>query len=533
MFKIYSFITVLICIATLSYAQNQEATIKIEKSENGETVIIQKKIELTDGQDINSILQELGVLDDLGNLKEGQSFEINVKKKDGINADEDIKIEYFDIPELNFGFESKAFLGVMLADNEENSGVLISDVIEDTQASNAGLESGDVIISMNGINYDSVHELVAAIGEMKPDDTIVLEFIRGSEVMTKSIALGEKKITPFEQRNFEFPSPPQPNMDQDFGRLFEFHLDQNGNALHPEELEDESGFLGVSPGYRFTDQDQGVLIGAVTAESAAEIMGIQEGDFILNVNKTDVNTFDELASIIKNLKKGDQVKIEVNRDGKKIKLKGELGGRAIRKHFNGTDMFQGFPGENPFFDQPGEREFFFRYDGDEESIPLEGLEEQLEQMMRELETMQDDFNTEQFELQLQEMLEPLLQDMELGATEEINMSITVESISPADMEVVNETADVKLSMEDDLDMEYISFFPNPTSGEFNLKFNLHSEESYRVLVYNQLGETVFEDNRNTSGEYSNIIDLGSLANGPYFLIISQGDSTYNRKIIKE
>lgn len=532
MFKIYSFLSVLLSVATLSYAQTQEATIKIEKSENGETVIVQKKIEISDGQDINSILQELGVLDELGNLKEGQSFEINVKKKDGINADEDIRIEYFDIPELNFGFESRAYLGVMLAETNEGDGILISDVIEDTQASRAGLQSGDVILSMNGVTYNTVQELVSTIGDMKPNDNIALQIIRNDELITKSIQLGEKKITPFEQRNFNFEFPDQ-DADQNFGRLFEFHLDEDGNALESMELEDETGFLGVSPGFRCTDQDKGVLIGSVTAGSTAETMGIQSGDFILSINKTEVNTFEDLSYIIRNLKKGDQVKVEINRDGEKMKMKGELGGRSLINRFNGMDMFQGFPGEDSFNGMPGEREFFFRYDGDENSIPLEGLEQQLEEMMRELETMGEDFDTEQFELQLQEMLTPLLEDMEMTTTEEINLSITVESISEEDMEAVNDAAAIKLSMDDDLEMQFISFFPNPTSGEFNLKFDLASDEAYKVLVYNQLGKTVFEDIRNTSGEYNGSIDLSKLATGPYYLIISQGDSIYNRKIIKE
>ncbi|MFK7756250.1 MAG: PDZ domain-containing protein [Flavobacteriales bacterium] len=532
MFKIYSLLSVLISIATLSYAQTQEATIKIEKSENGETVIVQKKIELTDGQDINSILQELGVLDELGNLKEGQSFEINVKKKDGINTDEDIRIEYFDVPELNFGFESKAYLGVMLSNNDEGEGVLIGEVIEDTQAAKAGLNSGDIILSMNGERYDSVDELVSAIGAMNPQDNIVIDFLRGDEILTKSIELGEKKVTPFEQRNFRFQFPEQ-NMTQDFGRLFEFHLDEEGNTIGAPEMEGDAGFLGVSPGFRCTDEDEGVLIGSVTEGSAAEAMGIQSGDFILGINKAEVNTFDELSTIIRNLKKGDEVKITLNRDGKKLKMKGNLGGRPIMNSFHGMDMFEGLPGENPSFGEPGEREFFFRYDGDENSIPLEGMNEQLEEMMRELESMGDDFDTQEFELQLQEMLTPLLEDMEMTTSEEININITVESISPQDMEFINREASVKLSMEDDLDMQYISFFPNPTSGEFNLKFTLSSEEPYKVLVYNQLGKTVFEDNRNVSGEYDGSIDLSLLSSGPYYLIISQGDSTYNRKIIKE
>ena len=168
MSRVLSFITFMLCMYSITYGQNQQAIIKIEKSENGETTIIEKNIKLSAGQDINSILKELGVLDELGNLKEGQSFEINLKKLNGLDIDQDIKIEYFDMPEFDFELESKAFLGVMLTELPEKSGVLIQDVIEDSQAEKAGLQRGDILISFNGQKYHCVEELVSSIGVLKP-----------------------------------------------------------------------------------------------------------------------------------------------------------------------------------------------------------------------------------------------------------------------------------------------------------------------------------------------------------------------------
>ena len=84
MSRILSFITFMLFMYSITYGQNQQALIKIEKSENGGTTIIENKIKLSAGQEINSALKESGVLDELGNLKEGQSFEINLKELNGL-----------------------------------------------------------------------------------------------------------------------------------------------------------------------------------------------------------------------------------------------------------------------------------------------------------------------------------------------------------------------------------------------------------------------------------------------------------------
>ncbi len=531
--KILSFLSLALCITTMTYGQNQQATIKIEKSENGETTIIEKEVELTDGKDINEILQELGVLDDLGNLKEGQSFEINVKKIDRDNVDQDIKIEYFDFPDFDIELESKAFLGVMLSQNEEGNGVFVQEVIEGTQAEKVGMQDGDVILELNGITYNSVGELVEAIGAMKAGDTVNITFLRNNELQTLEVDLGEKKISPFEMRTMPyFELAP----DQDGSRIYEFHMDEEGNWPGLEsEAEIEKAFLGISAGHECDSEEQGILIGRVSNNSAAEEMGIQGGDRLIKIFKQEITDFDQVIEIIDGMQKDDEIKLVVLRDGKKVKMSGVLGSRFVYPDNSGENgmFFRGHPGHERYEGHPSQREFYFKYDGNENGVPLDGLEEQLEEMMRSFENqLNEDFDQEQFERDLEEMLEPMLENMEI-VTNEINISITVESITEEDMESVNENADLQLSDKDDLGFDFINFFPNPNNGEFNLRFKLKDPAPYRVLVYNQIGKTVFEDMRSTEGDYRNTIDLNSLAKGPYFLLISQGNKTYSRKIIKE
>ena len=142
--------------------------------------------------------------------------------------------------------------------------------------------------------------------------------------------------------------------------------------------------------------------------------------------------------------------------------------------------------------------------------------------------MNEDFNSEEFE----EMLTPLLDDFAI-ISEEINVSISIETISNEDLTQVNQNANEELRIEDDLQFDFINFFPNPSNGEFTLRFKLPNSNEFKILIYDQLGKTVYEEVRMGELEYNGSINLSSLENGSYFLQIIQTDKTYSRKIIKE
>jgi len=517
-------------------AQNEKAIIKIEKNNNGEVTIIEEEVTLNDGQDINSILQELGVLDELGNLKEGQSFEINISKTEYPDINNDIKIEYFDYPELDFELESKAYLGVMLTDLQDQNGVLISDIISGTAADDAGLMAGDIITELNGVSYSTAQGLVDAISKLKPDDQILLTYLREGNSRTDAITLGEKQVSPFERRYFNldgedgfhrFPGMEEGTDSENANRIFEFYMD---DLTEEENPTDSPGFLGISESAHCSPDTEGVMVGKVTPNSAAEKMGLKEGDIITEIFKDKVNTFSELAYIIKNLKAGDEIKLVVLRDGKKEKFKGELGSRSLINGFNGNDMFRGLEGFPNELDG-NQREFFFKFDGDEE-LELEGLEEQLEEMMREFENIHEDVDSEEFERELENLLSPYLENNSV-TTEKVSISITIEPITESDLVSVNENAQVPLTKDANLEFGYISFFPNPNNGEFNLKFSLANDKSYKVLIYNQTGQTVYEEVSSSNDVYENIIDLTDMPSGPYYLQIVQDQKTYSRKIVKE
>lgn len=86
----------------------------------------------------------------------------------------------------------------------------------------------------------------------------------------------------------------------------------NGESL-------ELGFLGIN-GTTPTDGTVGALVTTVVADSPADIAGLEVGDVILSVNGSVVATMEELAADFKFFRPGEQVVIEVLRDGIRLEL---------------------------------------------------------------------------------------------------------------------------------------------------------------------------------------------------------------------
>jgi PKD repeat protein len=82
------------------------------------------------------------------------------------------------------------------------------------------------------------------------------------------------------------------------------------------------------------------------------------------------------------------------------------------------------------------------------------------------------------------------------------------------------------------DNSSISFFPNPNNGLFNLSVkNLNSPQT-NVVVYNMVGQKVFDATYpSEANELNKQLDLSSEPAGIYVVTITNGDMTYTKKIV--
>lgn len=84
-----------------------------------------------------------------------------------------------------------------------------------------------------------------------------------------------------------------------------------------------------------------------------------------------------------------------------------------------------------------------------------------------------------------------------------------------------------------LEMDELSYYPNPNNGRFTLQFKADNRPT-EVKITSLDGKTVYSENlQGFEGSYQNEIDLSGQKRGIYLLQIIQGSRTSNKKIVIE
>ncbi|MEX2435029.1 MAG: PDZ domain-containing protein, partial [Balneolaceae bacterium] len=188
---------------------------------------------------------------------------------------------------------------------EDPSGFVVGEVVPDGPADNAGLQEGDVIISLNGEEFRDWTEFRIAIGTSKPGDTVELEIIRDGETKYLSIELGE--------------------MDSE-------QLASSVTQGDRDELAEELGFTveelneNIRRQLDLDSSVEGVVVTNISQTSGAFRQGLQRGDVITQVAGTKVTTPDEFYGTIEALMNegNDVALLRVNRQGRNVFVAFEL-----------------------------------------------------------------------------------------------------------------------------------------------------------------------------------------------------------------
>ncbi|MFN2165980.1 MAG: PDZ domain-containing protein, partial [Anaerolineae bacterium] len=134
----------------------------------------------------------------------------------------------------------------------------------------AGLEAGDIIVSVDGEPVENANELRNAIGLKRSGDTVRLEVIRDGDSRRVTATLGEQ------------------------AREVQVAAEELHPGLQGAELEtlDES-----SPRY---EGESGVLVVNVVPGSPAAQRGLRPGDVIIAANRRRVTTLADLQAVAEN-----------------------------------------------------------------------------------------------------------------------------------------------------------------------------------------------------------------------------------------
>ena len=173
-------------------------------------------------------------------------------------------------------------------------GVLVADVVPGSPAQEAGLQSGDVIVSVDGVPVGSTDELQTEIMYRAPGEVVQLEIVRDGERLTISVTLGER---PSEEELAGLQPEESEQGIQKFGLTVQ--------AITPE-LAERYGL----------DTTRGVVVVAVEPGSKAYWGGVEEGDVILEVNRQPILTVQDWNAAVQDLSEDEEVLLTVLREGR-------------------------------------------------------------------------------------------------------------------------------------------------------------------------------------------------------------------------
>jgi PKD repeat protein len=112
-----------------------------------------------------------------------------------------------------------------------------------------------------------------------------------------------------------------------------------------------------------------------------------------------------------------------------------------------------------------------------------------------------------------------------------NYTITLIVSNACGSDTTTFTTNVNIGLEDNFLSNSLNVYPNPAEHSFKLSFRAVASTDVQITLHDAQGRSVIDINdRIQSGNYSNDIDVSSLALGIYILEIKSGSLTAHRRI---
>ncbi len=169
---------------------------------------------------------------------------------------------------------------------EDHEGALVSAVVDGTPAEKAGLEAGDLIISIDGKKIKEVRDLTRLVAAAGPKTDVTFQLIRDGNKIQKSVTLGKMP----------------------------------GSKV--ASLSDKQSTEGPKIGLTLADAENKAIVRAVSPGSKAAEKGVRAGDAIISVDgKETTSSADVVAALNAAQKQGNKTLL--------MRLENERGKRFV------------------------------------------------------------------------------------------------------------------------------------------------------------------------------------------------------------
>ncbi|MEO1711859.1 MAG: PDZ domain-containing protein [Bacteroidota bacterium] len=241
-------------------------------------------------------------------------------------------------------------------------------------------------------------------------------------------------------------------------------------------------FLGVVQSFHYTptSSNDGVIVTIVEC-STAEEMGLQDGDQIMKVDNIPTYDWHDLGAAIDNREVGDDIEVQFIRES---------------ATFTATLPIKSYQETKTGPCADGEEEM------EEEDVEEEPTEE------------------------------PIALAAQPAEEDPMEVDMSMEDVTEEEAREMKEKKGIDMPIVNDLQIERLNIFPNPSMGIFNLQFELPESGQTSVRLFSAQGRLIYDYQLGEfSGPFQDRIDLTNDFKGIYFLEIRQNTATITQKLI--
>lgn len=185
---------------------------------------------------------------------------------------------------------------------DAEDGVAVVKVVTDGPADTAGIESGDVIVSIGDSDISTVSDVGDAVGASAVGDTLSFTVERDGSESTYDVTVGERPAS----RDGEGRGHRGGGKSGVMGTSGIGATIASLNAGLAEKLEIET--------------EEGVVIVKVIADSPADDAGLEAGDIIVSVDGDAVESVSDVVTVVRDAEVGDTLTFVVDREGEDANL---------------------------------------------------------------------------------------------------------------------------------------------------------------------------------------------------------------------
>ena len=176
-------------------------------------------------------------------------------------------------------------------DLDRPRGALVAQVGKDSPAERAGIESGDIIVEVDGEQIEVSADLPHVIGLIAPGSKVPVSVIREGKERSVRVEIGALEANEVAR---VVASASEPGTLQALGMVVRELQETDENP---------------------SDLRGGVLVTKVDDESAADESGVRVGDILTRFGRTPISRLADMESAIEQIKPGDSVSLRLIRQG--------------------------------------------------------------------------------------------------------------------------------------------------------------------------------------------------------------------------